>query len=141
MDDHHELRENPSMSNLNPNRKKPPVHGYRNPKKNIDIYNPAAEMNQLPHVPSTHELGHGRQPHNRMGIHGGHHNMAYVNISSDGAKPVGPIGLKRAEKELIMRRYKYNHHHPNDNINRVALIYGQQHPQYNSHDRQYLQEL
>jgi len=67
--------------------------------------------------------------------------MAYVNISSDGAKPVGPIGLKRAEKELIMRRYKYNHHHPNDNINRVALIYGQQHPQYNSHDRQYLNDL
>ena len=29
--------------------------------------------------------------------------MAYVNISSDGNKPVGPIGLKRAEKELIMR--------------------------------------
>lgn len=51
-------------------------------------------------------------------------NMAYVNISSDGAKPVGPIGLKRAEKELIMRRYKYNHHQ-NDNMNRVALIYGQ----------------
>lgn len=53
--------------------------------------------------------------------------MAYVNISSDGAKPVGPIGLKRAEKELIMRRYnsKYNHHNANDNIHRVALIYGQ----------------
>ena len=64
-------------------------------------------------------------------------NMAYVNISSDGAKPVGPIGLKRAEKELIMRRYKY--HHQNDNINRVALIYGQQHPQFNSHD-QYIGE-
>jgi hypothetical protein len=48
--------------------------------------------------------------------------MAYVNISSDGAKPVGPIGLKRAEKELIMRRYK--NHYQNDNINRVALIYG-----------------
>jgi len=27
--------------------------------------------------------------------------MAYVNISSDGAKAVGPIGLKRAERELI----------------------------------------
>lgn len=51
--------------------------------------------------------------------------MAYVNISSDGAKPVGPIGLKKAEKDLIMRRYK-NHHYPNnENINRVALIYGQ----------------
>ena len=50
--------------------------------------------------------------------------MAYVNISSEGAKAVGPIGLKRAEKELIMRRYKYNHQ--SDNINRVALIYGNQ---------------
>jgi hypothetical protein len=37
--------------------------------------------------------------------------MAYVNISSDGAKPVGPIGLKRAEKDLIMRRYKNAYHH------------------------------
>jgi hypothetical protein len=51
--------------------------------------------------------------------------MAYVNISSDGAKPVGPIGLKKAEKELIMRRYKNHHYHNNENINRVALIYGQ----------------
>lgn len=39
-------------------------------------------------------------------------NMAYVNISTDGAKPVGPIGLKKAEKDLIMRRYKYNHQMP-----------------------------
>lgn len=64
--------------------------------------------------------------------------MAYVNISSDGAKPVGPIGLKRAEKELIMRRYNskyHNNHNANDNIHRVAQVYGQQHPQYNSHER------
>jgi len=51
--------------------------------------------------------------------------MAYVNISNDGNRAVGPIGLKKAEKELIMRRYKYNHQvPPADNINRVALIYG-----------------
>ena len=50
--------------------------------------------------------------------------MAYVNISQEGNKPVGPIGLKRAEKELIMRRYKNAYHHQNDNVNRVALIYG-----------------
>lgn len=61
--------------------------------------------------------------------------MAYVNISSEGNKPVGPIGLKRAEKELIMRRYKNAYHNQNDNINRVALIYGQQHPVYASQDR------
>jgi hypothetical protein len=36
-------------------------------------------------------------------------NLAYINITSEGAKPVGPIGLKKAEKDLIMRRYKYNH--------------------------------
>ena len=64
-------------------------------------------------------------------------NMAYVNISSDGAKAVGPIGLKRAEKELIMRRYK-NPHYQNDSINRVALIYGQQNQHANSYDRQYV---
>jgi hypothetical protein len=64
---------------------------------------------------------------------GSNQNMAYVNISSEGAKPIGPIGLKKAEKDLIMRRYK-NAYHQNDNINRVALIYGQQ-PQYNSQDR------
>ena len=36
-------------------------------------------------------------------------NLAYINITGEGAKPVGPIGLKKAEKELILRRYKYNH--------------------------------
>lgn len=51
--------------------------------------------------------------------------MAYVNISSDGAKMLGGIGLKKAEKDLIMRRYKYNHQQSsNDQLNRVAVIYG-----------------
>lgn len=50
--------------------------------------------------------------------------MVNVNVHSDGTKPVGPIGLKKAEKELIMRRYKYHNQHPNDNINRVAVTYG-----------------
>jgi hypothetical protein len=36
--------------------------------------------------------------------------MAYVGVSGDGNKPVGPIGLKKAEKELIMRRYKAQQH-------------------------------
>jgi len=49
-------------------------------------------------------------------------NLAYINITGEGAKPVGPIGIKKAEKELILRRYKYNH--PSDNIQRVAMIYG-----------------
>ena len=67
--------------------------------------------------------------HMNPNSHQNNQGMAYVNISSDGAKPVGPIGLKRAEKELIMRRYnsKYHHNH-NEQINRVALIYGQQTP-------------
>lgn len=104
----------------------------------------------LPHVGSNSELsgqiyqkGSGAQRHilpHQQNVHS-HPNqgMAYVNISSDGAKPVGPIGLKRAEKELIMRRYNSKYQHNNDQINRVALIYGQQTPQYNSHDRNYMQ--
>jgi hypothetical protein len=71
----------------------------------------------------------------------GNNNMAYVNISSEGNKPVGPIGLKKAEKDLIMRRYKYNHQNTNDNMSRVAVIYGQQpSQQYNSHDRGYMND-
>jgi hypothetical protein len=63
--------------------------------------------------------------HQQYGGHGrGGQNMAYVNISQEGNKPVGPIGLKRAEKELIMRRYKNAYHNQHDNVNRVALIYG-----------------
>ena len=52
--------------------------------------------------------------------------MAYINISSDGQRLVGPLGLKRAEQELIKRRYKYSYNNQ-DSISRVALVYGQQH--------------
>lgn len=48
--------------------------------------------------------------------------MYNLNIYGDGAKAVGPIGLKKAEKELIQRRYK-NHHHQ-DSMNRMAIVYG-----------------
>lgn len=51
-------------------------------------------------------------------------NLAYINISGDAAKPVGSLGLKKVEKDLIMRRYKYNHHNQNDHLQRVAMIYG-----------------
>lgn len=98
----------------------------------MDMYNPS-DINAGGMLPNVDPSGQRQRSHQN------NQNMAYVNISSDGAKPVGPIGLKRAEKELIMRRYKHNHYQ-NDNINRVALIYGQQHPQYNSHDRQYIGE-
>ena len=99
-----QLRENPSVANIAPNhhaalKRKPPVHKQN--RKHVDLYNPAdlqQSSQMLPNVVSNNDLR--RNPNN----------MAYVNISSDGAKPVGPIGLKRAEKELIMRRYKYNHH-------------------------------
>ena len=50
-------------------------------------------------------------------------NIAYINITGDGNKSVGPIGLKKAEKDLILRRYKYNHQ-GGENMSRVALIYG-----------------
>ena len=36
-------------------------------------------------------------------------NMAYINISNDGNRLVGPLGLKKAEQELIKRRYKYSY--------------------------------
>lgn len=36
-------------------------------------------------------------------------NMAYINISADGQRLVGPLGLKKAEQELIKRRYKYSY--------------------------------
>ena len=49
--------------------------------------------------------------------------MIALNISSEGAKNVGPIGPKRVEKELIMRRYKYNN--SNDINSRLQLVYGQ----------------
>ena len=32
--------------------------------------------------------------------------LAYINITGEGSKPVGVLGLKKAEKDLIMRRYK-----------------------------------
>ena len=51
--------------------------------------------------------------------------MAYINISSDGQRLVGPLGLKKAEQELIKRRYKYSYNQ--DSISRVALVYGQPH--------------
>ena len=64
--------------------------------------------------------------------------MTNVNVSQEGAKPVGSLGLKKAEKELIMRRYKYNHQMPKDHLNRVAMIYGQPTPTYASYDRTYI---
>ena len=126
-------------------RRKPPIHKNNrnvNPK-NMDLYNPSGlndlGQSMLPTIGSASELsnplgGSSQQraqyniPPQPRGM--ANQNMAYVNISSEGAKPVGPIGLKRAEKELIMRRYKHAYHQ-NDNINRVAWIYGQQ-PAYNS---------
>lgn len=32
--------------------------------------------------------------------------MAYINVGSDGRQLVGPLGIKKAEQELIKRRYK-----------------------------------
>ena len=37
--------------------------------------------------------------------------MAYININSDGQRLVGPLGMKKAEQDLIKRRYK-QHHYP-----------------------------
>jgi ATP-dependent helicase/DNAse subunit B len=32
--------------------------------------------------------------------------MAYINITNDQQRLVGPLGLKKVEQELIKRRYK-----------------------------------
>jgi len=68
----------------------------------------------LPNVGSQQRLNGNYNPQN----------LAYINVSNEAAKPVGPMGLKRAEQELIRRRYGNKYHHQNENINRVALIYG-----------------
>jgi hypothetical protein len=36
--------------------------------------------------------------------------MAYINIGTEGHRPVGPLGIKKAEQELIKRRYKQQHY-------------------------------
>ena len=36
---------------------------------------------------------------------------------------VGPLGLKKAEQDLIKRRYKYQHYQQ-DPISRAAYVYG-----------------
>ena len=36
--------------------------------------------------------------------------MALISISSDGQKLVGPLGLKKAEQDLIKRRYNYQYY-------------------------------
>jgi hypothetical protein len=53
--------------------------------------------------------------------------MAYINISSDGNRLVGPLGLKKAEQDLIKRRYKYQHYNQGaaqEQLSRVAYVYG-----------------
>lgn len=89
----------------------------------MDLYNPSGlnelPQSMLPTIGSASELSNpvpvgGPQRHQYnippQPRGSSNQNMAYVNISSEGAKPVGPIGLKRAEKELIMRRYKHAYH-------------------------------
>ena len=58
--------------------------------------------------------------------------MAYINISSDGQRLVGPLGIKKAEQELIKRRYKQHHYIPKNNdlpmpqgsaIARISQVY------------------
>lgn len=49
--------------------------------------------------PSNYNLQEAPQPQQ----------MAYINISSDGYRPVGPLGLKKAEQDLIKRRYKQSY--------------------------------
>ena len=52
--------------------------------------------------------------------------LALINVSQEHAKAVGPMGIKRAEQELIRRRYnnKQNHHGYQIESNRHGLYYG-----------------
>lgn len=84
-------------------KRKPPVHkGQRAlyPGK-MDMYNPSEIQSSL--LPPMNPNDQRQRSHQN-------NNMAYINVASDGAKPVGGVGLKRAEKDLIMRRYKNNYH-------------------------------
>ena len=59
--------------------------------------------------------------------------MAYIGVTNDGAQNVNAaIGLRKAEKELIMRRYNAQHQgqHRATSLNRVALAYGQNMPSH-----------
>lgn len=58
--------------------------------------------------------------------------MAYINISNDGQRLVGPLGIKKAEQELIKRRYKQHHYIQKNNempmpqgsgIARISQVY------------------
>lgn len=66
--------------------------------------------------------------------------MAYIQVTSDNSRPVGPLGIKKAEQDLIRRRYKqtYNmndlpvgppgannpHLQRNNGIARLSNVYG-----------------
>jgi len=103
-------------------KKKPPLLNKVNSKYVNNRLNPSGSSQMLPQI----SQGYNRPYHGNVHLS---NNMAYVNVSSEGAKQAGPF-LKKAEKDLIMRRGGYRNHY-NDSINRVALIYGQN-PQYNS---------
>ena len=63
----------------------------------------------------------GRRYHNN-GV-SNNSNLVSVNVSNDGNRLVGPLGLKKAEQELIKRRYKYMHG-DRENISRIPLVQG-----------------
>ncbi len=62
--------------------------------------------------------------------------MAYIQISNDGQRPVGPLGIKKVEQDLIKRRYKQqqylNNYPPLNDIHlqkyngvaRLSSVYG-----------------
>jgi len=59
-------------------------------------------------------------------------NMALININREGSQPVGPLGIKKVEQELIKRRYKQPYISQadlslNPQASRISQVYGGAH--------------
>lgn len=44
----------------------------------------------------------------------------YIGVLGDRSQMMGPIGINKAEKELIQRRYKANAHGQASSLNRIS---------------------
>jgi hypothetical protein len=57
--------------------------------------------------------------HSKIPRVGNNSKHAYIGVLGDGAQQVGALGLNKAEKELIMRRYKAGVHGQSSSLNRI----------------------
>ena len=83
--------------------------------------------NQLPSVERRQQDFTSKIPR----ISGANQNHAYIGVLGDNTG--GALGINRAEKELIMRRYKAG---PHGQVSSLSRIYNEMYiPQYSSQDR------